>query len=377
MLDTNGLEPGQGHNAWLARHAAAARPYIFSFLIGSLGALTFYLVKLPLPFFLGSLTFALGASVLGYPATLPRSFSIPMRCTLGVTIGTAFTPALLAQLPSMAGSLLLFVPYTALLIIVGQMFFERVAAFDRATAFFCSMPGGLTDMVMMSGDAGGNQRSVVLVQSTRIVLLVFAVPVWLRLQDGIQVGGRIVQAQHLWETGPFDLVVLAALGWVGWQVAERLRLAGAPIVGPMLASALLHATGLSAAKMPFEILTCAQIALGIMLGARFRGITANEFATTMLWGILYTLILLLLSALVAVGIERLTGFDHVSVLLAYAPGGQTELNLLAFILGCDVAFVALHHLVRLAIVILGAQLIVARNPDLQGRGNRSRKEKGD
>jgi uncharacterized membrane protein AbrB (regulator of aidB expression) len=53
----------------------------------------------------------------------------------------------------------------------------------------------------------------------------------------------------------------------------------------------------------------------------------------------------------------LTGFDPVSVLLAFAPGGQTELNLLAFVLGLDVAYVALHHLTRLAVVILGAQMI--------------------
>ena len=32
-------------------------------------------------------------------------------------------------------------------------------------------------------------------------------------------------------------------------------------------------------------------------------------------------------------VSQLTGFSAVSVLLAYAPGGQTELNLLAFVLG--------------------------------------------
>ena len=45
------------------------------------------------------------------------------------------------------------------------------------------------------------------------------------------------------------------------------------------------------------------------------------------------------------------------MLLAFAPGGQTELNLLAFVLGLDVAYVALHHLMRLGIVIFGAQIV--------------------
>ncbi|MEQ1611419.1 MAG: AbrB family transcriptional regulator, partial [Hyphomicrobiaceae bacterium] len=60
--------------------------------------------------------------------------------------------------------------------------------------------------------------------------------------------------------------------------------------------------------------------------------------------------------------SRLTGFDSTTVLLAYAPGGQSELNLLAFILNLDVAYTALHHLVRLAIVIFGAQLVFKANP---------------
>jgi hypothetical protein len=349
--------------ARVREHLIAARPYLFSFLIGGIGAIAFYLLKLPLPFFLGSLTVALIASVARFNVAMPRSFSVPVRCTLGVTIGTAFTPALLSALPGMLGSLALFVPYTAFLIFVGQVFFERVARFDRTTAFFSSMPGGLTDMVMMSAEAGGNQRAVTLIQSTRIVALVFMVPIWLQLQDGIKVGGAIVQAKHLWETSILDLAVLAALGWAGLRGAEALKLAGAPIVGPMIASALVHASGLSAAQMPFEVLTLAQIALGIMLGARFRGLTLSEFLTTMVWGLVYTVILLVLSVIAAMAVERLTGFDHVSVLLAYAPGGQTELNLLAFILGSDVAYVALHHLVRLAIVILGAQIVFARNRD--------------
>lgn len=354
----------------LSEHLSAARPYLVSFLLGGIGAVTFYWLKLPLPFFLGSLTVALVASVLNFNVAVPRSFSVPVRCILGVTIGTAFTPALIGALPGMLGSLAIFVPYTAFLIVVGQLFFERVARFDRATAFFSSMPGGLTDMVLMSGEAGGNQRAVTLIQSTRIVALVFLVPIWLQFQDGIEVGGAIVQTRHIWETSIVDLVVLLALAWAGLRAAEALKLAGAPIVGPMIASALVHAAGITAAKVPFEVLTFAQIALGIMLGARFRGLTLNEFLTTLVWGLAYTVILLALSVIAAIAIERITGFDHVSVLLAYAPGGQTELNLLAFILGSDVAFVALHHLVRLAIVILGAQIVFARNPGWSKRDNK-------
>jgi uncharacterized membrane protein AbrB (regulator of aidB expression) len=90
-------------------------------------------------------------------------------------------------------------------------------------------------------------------------------------------------------------------------------------------------------------------------------VTWKEFSTTMMWGIAFAVFLVVLTAIVAMGVSRMTGFDSTSVLLAYAPGGQTELNLLAYILGLDVAYTALHHLVRLAVVIFGAQLVLAAN----------------
>lgn len=74
-------------------------------------------------------------------------------------------------------------------------------------------------------------------------------------------------------------------------------------------------------------------------------------------GLANAAVLLVITGFVASGVSHLTGFDPVSVLLAFAPGGQTELNLLAYVLGLDVAYVALHHLTRLAVVILGAQMV--------------------
>ena len=43
-------------------------------------------------------------------------------------------------------------------------------------------------------------------------------------------------------------------------------------------------------------------------------------------------------------------------LLAFAPGGQAELVVLALIVGADAAFVVAHHVLRMFVVILGAPL---------------------
>ncbi|MFM9938912.1 MAG: AbrB family transcriptional regulator [Hyphomicrobiaceae bacterium] len=331
--------------------------YALAIAIGAIGSLTFVHFQLPLPWFLGALTFCLVASVANLPLERPRPLAIPMRAVLGVAIGSAFTPAILGRAGSMAWSLALLVPFMLFVIGLGMVFYEKISKFDRPTAFFSAVPGGLTDMTVMAEDAGANPRTVILVQASRILVIVFALPLWLQWHDGLNVGQAFAVRTRLHDLALPDALVLVAMGLGGWLAARAIGLAGAPIVGPMLVSGLAHAFGFTAAKVPLEVLIVAQISVGTMLGCQFRGLTLREFTHTVVWGIAYAIVLLVITALTAHWIARWTGFDPISVLLAFAPGGQTELNLLAFVLGLDVAYVALHHLVRLGVVILGAQVV--------------------
>lgn len=334
-----------------------------AYVVASIGAVVFLWLKLPLPIFLGSLTACFIAAILDVKIVRPAAMSAPMRAVLGVAVGAAFTPALLSQIGAMAPTLFLIVPFSILLTAGGMAFFMRFAGYDAPTAFFASVPGGLTDMVSMGADAGASQRTITLIHATRIAFIVFAVPFVVSAMSGAQLGGRLPSIVHIWEMRPWDGVVLVALAFAGWWIAERIGLAGAPLVGPMIASGLLHALGVTAAKVPFEVMVLAQLTLGILLGLQFRGLTLPEFRTTMVWALAFSVLLVVVSGIATVIVSALTGAPMLPVLLAFAPGGQTELNLLALVLNIDVAFVALHHLVRLAVVIIGAQMVFARRTD--------------
>ncbi len=331
--------------------------YTIAWLVGAAGSILFVWNNFPLPWFLGALSFTLIASVAALPVERPKPLAIPMRCVLGVAIGSAFTPLLLQRMGSMVWSLALLVPFMLFVIGMGMLFYERFAKLDRPTAFFAAVPGGLTDMTAMAEDAGAKPRSVILIQASRILVIVFALPLWLQWHDGLAVGQAVASRIRIWEVAPLDAAVMIGMGLFGWLAARRLGLAGAPIVGPMLVSGLAHAFGFTLAKVPLEVLVIAQISVGVLLGCQFRGLTLQEFSSTMVWGIAYAVVLLVITAIAAHWVSKWTGFDPISVLLGFAPGGQTELNLLAFVLGLDVAYVAMHHLMRLAIVILGAQLV--------------------
>ena len=68
---------------------------------------------------------------------------------------------------------------------------------------------------------------------------------------------------------------------------------------------------------------------------------------------------LLLAGLAAAFTEVVVGFGlaaPVEGFLAFAPGGQAEMTVLAIVAGADLGFVIVHHLTRIMVVITGAPI---------------------
>jgi hypothetical protein len=342
---------------------AMVRRLVVSYIVGAAAGLAFMVAALPLPWLLGPLTVSIILAVHNRPLAPPSAFVHPVRTLIGVAVGSAFTPAFVGQIGSAAVSLALLIPYTAALSALGYIVLRRYAGFDQPTAFFSAAPGGLADMITFAHDSGADMRRVMLVQAARVVTTVFAIPFWLQFVAGQPLGGAMPKALHLWQLSLLDALVILLLAFGGWRVADRLGILGASIVGPMIVSGLAHGLGFTTVKVPVEVMIFAQITIGVVVGAQFRGISLSEFVTVLSWGLAIAMALLVLAGAMALLAARLTGLDPTSLLLSYAPGGQNEMAIIGLILGADVAIIALHHLLRVIMVVLGAQVVFQRNRD--------------
>ena len=57
------------------------------------------------------------------------------------------------------------------------------------------------------------------------------------------------------------------------------------------------------------------------------------------------------------------GFPIISTLLAFSPGGQAEINLIAILVVANVPYITLHHIVRLFIVMNLAPIFARKIKD--------------
>ncbi len=335
-----GLHPAKLHYGWLA----------LTFAVGLAGAGVFLLARLPLPWMLGPMVFTMVLSLFGVPLTLAQSVRAPMLVVLGVMIGASVTPDLVSHIPQwwlpLLGVVLVLVAGTA----ANYLYFRRLVKCDPATAYYSAVPGGITEMIILSEASGADHRLVALAQVVRISLVVLCVPFIVQIVTGTTLGARPPAGLPLMSLPPEHIAWFIGTFVVGAILSCYVRNAVAIFLVPMFLSAFLHGSGLRSFVIPGEAGIAAQLVIGLSLGVRFFGMHLRTIGASMLWALGAGVLLVVMAFAAALIVSPLSGEPLIALFLAYSPGGVAEMSLVAVALHMDVAFVVLHHLVRLLLV---------------------------
>jgi uncharacterized membrane protein AbrB (regulator of aidB expression) len=124
----------------------------------------------------------------------------------------------------------------------------------------------------------------------------------------------------------------------------------------MIITAALSLAGVIHSRPPVEAIVVAQLLIGLGIGVQYVGVTLRELRSFILSGVSFVFILAILAAIFT-EIVTVTGLAKpIEGFLAFAPGGQAEMTILALAAGADLGFIIVHHLTRVVIVIMGAPI---------------------
>lgn len=329
-----------------------ALPIIITLLAGFMGGFLFTLISAPLPWILGSI---FGVIVLSQtPAhvhKVPRPYVNIARIIIGIAIGGQFSPTILDDIASYATSLAFLPFYIVAVTSCGWFYFHVLMKLDPRTAFLCSTPGGIAELVIVGEDIKANVPQLALIQGVRILVVVYTLPFLAGSLKDMNVGSVKQFMPPLSASNPTDLLLLVIIGISGWLIARSLKISGAPIIGPMIFSALLSINSLLPQEPPDEIFKFAQFLLGTSIGSVFFGYSIKDMMLTVLKSVGFLFVLAAITGLTAYLVTQITDFTFLSALLAYAPGGQAETSIISLVLGENTGYVALHHLVRLFVIV--------------------------
>lgn len=320
--------------------------------IGTVGGYVFYLLSMPLPWMLGSMTFCLLAVFARVPIISARKFRPPLIAVIGVTLGSAFSFEIVMKVTEWYPILAAILFSSAIGSAVAVFYLVRVARFDLVTAYFAGMPGGLFEMVHQGGAAGGDERSIALIQASRIFFVVLFVPLFFRLSYDLDTPTAVQSAVAGYSLQ--DAVILIGCAVVGWPLARLLRFPNPPLIGPLLLSALVHILDQTRSTPPYVLVSAAQVVLGSSVGGQFIGTPLAFLARMLSHGVVLVVLILTTCVGFAFLLAHLTGYSPALIVLALAPGGMAEMCLIALALQADVAFVIVHQLFRVVLVHLVA-----------------------
>ncbi|MFN4281188.1 MAG: AbrB family transcriptional regulator [Alphaproteobacteria bacterium] len=334
-------------------------PLALALVPGVLGALAFRALTLPLPWMLGPVCVVTLLALAGAKVRVQYVLREPMVVLIGVMLGSSFTPHALQDAREYAVSMSMLALYVVFTVGLLILYFRKIGGYDFATCYFASIPGGLMEMVVMGGQMGGDDRKIFLAHGTRILLVVLAVPIWFRVVEGYVPGSGLgvgANSVPLADFAWLDGAILAACGVIGFFAGKAVRLPAYRFTGPLILSAVAHLAGLTASKPPAELIVLAQIVLGASLGCRYVGVRLREIAGALKIAFGSAVLLMACAAIFSYGIHFVTGFKSEALLLSLSPGGLVEMTLIALALGIDVAFVTIHHLVRIVLSVVVAPL---------------------
>lgn len=320
----------------------------------SLGTLAGWLAQalgVPLPWMIGPLFAVAGAQMAGARLQPLPGGRHAGQWVIGAALGLYFSPLVVAQLaahaPLLGGAALAALALGALCALLTL----RLARVDAPTAFFASLPGGASEMAHLADRWGGAVDRIAAAHALRILLVVSVVPFALTVA-GAQGADVYAPLARSVDWARFPLLVVASLA--GVALFRLLRIANAWVLGPLLGVGWLTALDVPLSALPGGLVNGGQLLIGCALGCRFAPEFFRAAPRFMAAAALSAVLSIVLGVMLAVALAAWSDVPLETLALATAPGGVAEMCITAKVLQLGVPLVTACHVLRLAVLTLGA-----------------------
>jgi uncharacterized protein len=336
---------------------ATILPALSGLVLGAAAGWVCSRIGTPIPWMLGPLLAVALLRVAGANVSaMPGGRQIG-QWIIGTALGLYFTPAVVREVAGWWPLLAVGAIFAIGLGYVAGVALAHIAAIDRTTGIFASVPGGAAEMAVLGERFGARVDRVASAQSLRLVIVVATVPAAYALL-GVHGADPYVPGTTTFSTGGFALL-MAATG-LGGLLAKALRLPNAFVLGSLAVAIPLTAMEINLSATPTIASNAGQCLLGCALGARFE----RDFLTGAPRFVVAVSATVVGAIVISAGFgwlaARLAGLHPATVVLGMAPGGIAEMCITAKVLQLGVPLVTSFHVTRLVALLLCTAPLFAR-----------------
>src|SRR5215470_6461828 len=342
-------------------------PCAETLLIAAAGGVAFTLMGVPAGLVSGSMLVTAVAALIGRPARVPLPLVWICLVLIGILLGAVVTPATLRGMATWPLSIAVLAVSSGVMIVATTAYLRLVHGWEPLSALLGASPGSMAQAIALSVEFGANLRGIAIVQTMRVLLVTIGLPSGLAL-FGLAASG--IPAPPGVGSSLGELAVLVVASTVGAVLVHWLRFPGGLLFGAMAASAVLHGGDFVHVTLPWWLGSSAVVVLGALVGSRFANTSLGMLLENLWAGLGSAAVAIAVSAGFVLFVVSVLGFRASDVLIAFAPGAQDTMMVLALALHLDPVYVGAHHLTRFLIVTFSVAVAARRLARKRGRRRR-------
>lgn len=334
-------------------------PVVETLLIAAVGGIGFTLVGVPAGLVSGSVLAVAIAALAGRPTRVPLWLARVCFVLIGMLLGAVVTPETLSGIATWPASVALLAVSAICTMVATTAYLRFAHGWDPLSALLGASPGAMAQVVAIAAEFGADMRGVAIVQTMRVLVITIGLPAGLAL-FGFAAAGIIVVPGPPAGSSPLEIALIAAVSSLMAFAMMRLRFPGGLLFGAMAGSAFLHGTGFVHAVLPWWVGSSAVVMLGAVVGARFANATPRMLLDYVGAALGSTAVGLSVASLFVLIVTHLLPFRTADVVIAFAPGAQDTMMVLALALRLDPVYVGAHQLARWLVVTFAVALSTRR-----------------
>jgi len=318
-------------------------------LIALAGGVALTLLGFPAGLVSGSVLAVATAALFGRPVRVPIPLARACYVIVGILLGAVVTPQTVKGFLTWPVSVALLMVAAVAMLVATTSYLRVVHRWDRLSALLGASPGSMVQVIALSTELGADLRAIAIVQTVRVLLLTIGIPGGLALFGLVAPAMPVVRGAAA-TSSLGELAIVVAVSSATALATARLRFPGGLLFGAMAGSGVLHGTGLVIAVLPWWIGAAAVLVLGAVVGSRFANTTFRLIVGYLGAALGSFAVSSSIAAVFALIVTRFFPFSIANVVVAFSPGAQDTMMVLALALHLDPVFVGAHHIARFLIV---------------------------
>ncbi|MDL2280667.1 AbrB family transcriptional regulator [Selenomonadales bacterium OttesenSCG-928-I06] len=327
--------------------------YLKIFCVACLVGWLFSIANLPLPWMLGPLvTVVILEAYFKKKVYWKVKFRHIGMLFFGYVMGSPFNMETCKYILSHIDLIFVMTLITLGLSLLGGILVKKITNINLATSLIGSIPGGLSQMAVISEEVKeADASTVILMQTVRVLVTVSFIP--FLVLYGLSNSFESVVKQ----TYPFvlndlpQLLIFAVAIVIVLFFTRNINIPTRYLTIPIVVTALLVLSGFNAPKLPSLITIVAQVAIGINMGQSIDLITSKNWRKILCYNCLNVLGVICILLFIDYIYTKMNGLDLVTMFISTAPGGIAEMGITALMINADLAMVTSFQLFRMLFIL--------------------------